>query len=151
MAVGAWTFYPTGKKYIGSADIDLNGATFHMSLFTSASNAATQDGTLTAIGSLSNEVAAANGYAAGGKTITGVTWTISSSASGKYRFNSSAVYWSANAGTIQNIKFAVIWAGASAAVGKLLCKSTLSTSQFTLASGSRLTITPSATGIFELE
>lgn len=150
MAAGAWTFYPTAKKYIGSADIDLNGSTFRMGLYTSASNAATQDGTLTVIGSITNEVSEANGYSSSGKALSGVTWTTGASAT-EYRFNASAVFWSANAGNIANVKFAVIWiTGASAGARKLLCKSTLSTSQFTITTGNRLTITPSANGIFEL-
>lgn len=148
MGVGAWTFYNEAKKYLGSADIDLNGSTFRMSLFTSASNADTA--TLSTIGEITNELTEANGYSSSGKALTGVTWTVGGSPS-QYRFNSSALFWSANGGTISNIKFAVIWiTGASAAARKILCRSQLSTAQFSLAAGNRLTITPSANGIFEL-
>lgn len=147
-AAGAWAFYNEAKKYIGSADIDLNGSSFRMGLYTSASNANTA--TLTVHASVTNEVTEANGYSSSGKAITGVTWTVGASAS-EYRFNSSAVFWSANAGNIANIKFAVIWiTGASAGARKLLVRSQLSTAQFTLTTGNRLTITPSANGIFEL-
>lgn len=144
MAVGAWFFYNKAKKYIGSADIDLNGATFRMTLHTSAASANANDITLSTFASIGNEVASGNGYSSSGKTITGVTWTVGASAK-EYRFNSSAVFWSANGGTIPNIKYAIISTGT-----KLLVCSKLSTSQFTLASGNRLTITPSANGIFEL-
>lgn len=147
-AAGAWTFYNEAKKYIGAAEIDLNGSTFRMSLYTSASNAATA--TLSVISEVTNEVSEANGYSSSGKALSGVTWTVGASAS-EYRFNASATFWSANAGSIANIKFAVIWiTGASAGARKLLVRSQLSTAQFTITAGNRLTITPSANGIFEL-
>lgn len=148
MAAGAWAFYNKAKKYIGSADIDLNGSSFRMSLFTSASNANTA--TLSTIGSVTSEVTEAAGYSSSGKALTGVTWTVGASAS-EYRFNSSALFWSANAGTISGIKFAVIWiTGASAQARKIMVRSQLSTAAFALTAGNRLTITPSANGIFEL-
>lgn len=148
MAAGAWAFYNKAKKYIGSADIDLNGSSFRMSLYTSASNANTA--TLSTIGSVTSEVTEAAGYSSSGKPLTGVTWTMGASAT-EYRFNSSAVFWSANAGTISGIKFAVIWiTGASAQARKIMVRSQLSTASFALTAGNRLTITPSANGIFEL-
>lgn len=144
MAVGAWFFYNKAKKYIGSADIDLNGATFRMTLHTGAASANVNNLALSTFASIGNEVASGNGYSSSGKNITGVTWTVGASAK-EYRFNSSAVFWSGNAGTIPNIKYAVISTGT-----RLLVACQLSTAQFTLASGNRLTITPSANGIFEL-
>jgi hypothetical protein len=148
MAAGAWTFYNEAKGYIGSADIDLDGANFRMTLYTSASNAATA--TLSTLAGLTNEVTEANGYSSSGKALTGVTWAAGASAS-EYRFDCTAVTWTATGGTIPNVKFAVIWkSGASAGARKLVCYSQLSTSQFTLGIGNPLTITPSANGIFEL-
>lgn len=148
MAVGAWTFFNEGKKYLMSGDIDLNSSTFKMTLHTSASNAATA--TLSVYGSVTNEVTEANGYSSSGKSLTGVTWTAGASAS-EFRFDATALIWTATGGSIANVKFAVIWiTGASAGARKLLCKSTLSTSQFTITIGNTLTITPSANGIFEL-
>lgn len=148
MAAGAWTFYNEAKKYLMSGDIDLNSSSFRMTLHTSASNAATN--TLSVYGSVTNEVTEATGYSSSGKALTGVTWTAGASAS-EMRFNSSALVWTATGGNISNIKFAVIWiTGASAGARKLLCRSALSTSQFTLTTGNTLTITPSANGIFEL-
>jgi hypothetical protein len=149
MAAGAWTFYYTAKKYIGSADIDLNGHTFNMSLHTSASNAASV-GNLTVKGSVSNEVSEANGYSSSGKPLTSVTWTTGASTS-EYRFNAAALVWTAAGGNIANVKFAVIWrADGTSANRKLLVESQLSTAQFTITTGNTLTITPSANGIFEL-
>lgn len=142
MAASAWVVYNEAKKYLMQGDIDLNASTLRMTLHTSASNAATA--TLSTIGSVSNEVTEANGYSSSGKALT-YTWTAGASAS-EIRLDATAVIWTATGGTIPNIKYAVI----SVAGGKVLCYSQLTTSQFTLASGSTLTITPSANGIFEL-
>lgn len=146
-AVGAWTFYNEAKKYLMTGDIDLNASTIRMSLFTSASNAATA--TLSTIGSISNEVSEANGYSSSGKALT-YTWSVGASAS-EYRLDATAVIWTATGGNIANIKYAVLWVtGASAGARKLLCRSQLSTSQFTVTQNNTLTITPDALGIFEL-
>lgn len=146
MAVGAWTFYNEFKKYLGSAGVNLSGQ-FRISLYTSASNAATA--TLSVISEVNNEVSEANGYSSSGKALT-ETWATGASAS-EFRFDATAVIWTASGGNIANIKFAVIWAsGASAGARKLVCYSQLSTSQFTVTQNNTLTITPSANGIFEL-
>ncbi len=146
MAVGAWTFYNEFKKYLGKADADLDG-NFRLGLYTSASNAATA--TLSTLSELTNEVTEANGYSSSGKALT-KTWATGASAS-EFRFDATAVIWTATGGNISNVKFAVVWAsGASAGARKLLCYSQLSTAQFTVTTGNTLTITPSANGIFEL-
>lgn len=149
MAVGAWTFYNKARKNLGSGSIPLLSGTFQMSLFTSASNAATA--TLSIISSITSEVTEANGYSSSGKTLAGVTWTAGASA-GQERFSfTPGIFWSANAGSIANIKFAVIWVtGASATARKILVRSQLSTGQFTITAGNRITITPSASGVFNL-
>lgn len=148
MAAGAWVFFNEAKKYLMSGDIDLNSNTFRMGLYTSASNAATA--TLSRHSEVTNEVSEANGYSSSGKALTGITWTAGASAS-EMRFNANALVWTATGGDINNVKYAVIFIeGASANARKLLCRSTLSTSQFNITSGNTLTITPSANGIFEL-
>lgn len=149
MAATAWAVYHRAKKYLLSGGIDLDTDVFRMSLFTSASNAASID-SLSVIGSVTNEVAEANGYSSSGKALSGVTWTAGASAS-EMRFDATARIWSASGGDITGIKYAVIWKeGASAGARKLLCYSQLSAAQFTITSGNTLTVTPSANGIFEL-
>lgn len=146
MAAGAWTFYNEFKRYLGSGDAQLDGQ-FRISLFTSASNAATA--TLSIISEVTNEVTEANGYSSSGKALV-ETWGTGASAS-EVRFDATAVIWTATGGNISNAKFAVIWAsGASAGARKLVCFSQLSTAQFTITTGNTLTVTPSANGIFEL-
>jgi hypothetical protein len=148
MAAGAWTVYNLGKKKIGNTSINLAGTVFRMSLHTSASNANTA--TLGVYNSVTSEVTEANGYSSSGKAMTGEVWTVGASA-GSYKFDADDIFWSANAGTIPNIKFAVIWLSAAASASRhLLCRSQLSTSQFTISSGNRLTIAMNASGILTL-
>ena len=146
MAATAWSFYNSFREYIGNAAFDLDGTStaFYMALHTSAASALVNTKTLSTQASLANEVASGNGYTTGGASVTSRTWA--SVATDKYRFDSTAVIWTATGGAISNIKYAVIYQ----AGGKLVCFSKLSTSQFTLAEDNTLTVTPSASGIFEL-
>jgi hypothetical protein len=146
MAVGAWVIYNEFKKYLGTGAVPLSGQ-FRIGLYTSASNAGTA--TLSIVSEISGEIADGNGYSTSGKALT-ETWATGASAS-EFRFDATAVIWTASGGNIANVKYAVIWAsGASAGARKLVCYSQLSTSQFTVTTGNTLTITPSANGIFEL-
>lgn len=148
MAVGAWTFYNHFKKNLGNTSVNLSGGNFRIGLYTSASNAATL--TLSTKGSVTGEVSEANGYSSSGKALGSKTW-LSGASAGQWRFNAAATVWTGTGGTISNIKYAVIWqSGATAANRKLVCFSQLSTSQFNLTINNTLTITPAATGIFNL-
>ena len=74
-----------------------------------------------------------------------------SASAGVYKFDCDDVTWTATGGTIPNIKFAVIWLSAASANGRhLLCRSTLSTSQFTLSMGNTMTIQMNASGVLTL-
>ena len=139
MAATAWSIYNKAKKSIGNGVILLGTNVFKVMLATSASNASTF--TISTAASVTSEVTAANGYAAGGKSTASPTWTTGASAK-QYEFTGNAVSWKASGGTIPNIKFAIIKNSA----GKLVCWSRLTTSQFTLASGNTLTLTFAATG-----
>lgn len=148
MAAGAWTTYNKARRKIGAAIISLAATVFRLTLHTSASNANTA--TLSAYGSLDNQVTEANGYSSSGKALANETWTVGASA-GQYRFDADDPFWSANGGTIPNIKFAVIWLSAASANGRhLLCRSQLSTSQFTVSAGNRVTIAFASGGILTL-
>ena len=146
MAATAWSFYNSFREYIGNGQFDLDGTSvgFYMALHTSAASANVNTATLSTQASLANEVGSGNGYTTGGASVTSRTWA--SVATDKYRFDSTAVVWTATGGTIANIKYAVIYQSG----GKLVCFSKLTTSQFTLAEDNTLTVTPSASGIFEL-
>ncbi|MGE0363065.1 MAG: hypothetical protein AB7R67_20295 [Vicinamibacterales bacterium] len=148
MAASAWAVYNLAKKKIGNGTISLAATVFRMSLFTSASNFATA--TLGVISSVTNEVSEANGYSSSGKALTGEIWTVGASA-GQYKFDTDDAFWSANGGAISNIKGAVIWlSGASAGGRHLLCRSTLSSSQFAISAGNRLTVQMNVAGVLLL-
>lgn len=146
MAAGAWTFYNIAKKKLMDGTFDLDTNTFRMSLYTSASNAATL--TLSTRTSVTTEVTEQFGYSSSGKPLASITWAVGASAT-EFRWNCAAIVWTAAGGSIASIKYAVIWQSSGVA-DKLLCFSQLSTAQFTVTSGNTLTITPSANGIFEL-
>jgi hypothetical protein len=117
-----------------------------MSLVTSASNFATL--TLSTFASLTNEIADGNGYSTSGKALTSEAWTVGASAK-QYKFDCDDPFWSANGGSISNIKGAVIWiSGASANARHLLAFASLTSSQFNLAAGNRLTVAINASGVF---
>jgi len=150
MATSAWKFYNKFKQYMADGTINLGSDTFNLGLFTSASNAATD--TLSTRSQVTGEVASANGYVLGGKALTGVTWATGASAK-EMRFDATAAIWSASGGSISAAKFGVVYSvtsGASAGLQKLVCRSQLSTSQFSVTTGNTLTVTPSANGVFEL-
>ena len=143
MAATAFKLYNEAKKYIGSADLDLNGATFKLKLCTSASNAETL--TLSTLASVTGEISATGGYAANGKALASVTWTAGANAS-TFAFDAADVIFTASGATLNNIKYAVI--GISG--GKALCWSKLTATQFQLATGNTLTVAFNASGIFTL-
>jgi hypothetical protein len=146
MAAGAWTVYNEAKKYIGSATLNLTTAK-RITLHTSASNAATA--TLSVFSELTSEVTSGNGYSSSGKSLATIAWTVGASA-GQYKFDADDVVWTGTGGSIANIKYAVISNVSGGAAGKVLCNSTLTSSQFTLASGNTLTIAMNASGILTL-
>lgn len=150
MAASAWAFYNLAKEKLMDGTHDLDTDVFRLGLYTSASNAATL--TLSTRGSISSEVLSANGYALGGQTLDSVTWGIGDSA-GERRWDSTAEVFTASGGTIANVKHAVIYnndKGTSAGDRPLLMTSQLSTSQFDITDTNTLTVTPAATGLFEL-
>lgn len=147
MSASAWAVYNEAKKYLGAGTITFPGA-FRITLHTSASNFNTA--TLSQFSELTNEVSEANGYSSSGKALANEAWTVGASA-GQYKFDADDPFWSANGGSISNIKGAVIWqSAASTASRKLLCRSTLTSSQFSLSATNRLTITMNASGILTL-
>ncbi len=147
MAAGAWQVYDLFKLHMAGGLIDLDADIFRVNLYKDTSDAATD--TLTLRSEPTCEVTTANGYTQSGKTFSATTWT--QPAAGTSRFDSTAIFWSANGGTIASIQYAVIWRSAAAVASEfLMAYSTLSTSEFDLTDGNRLTITPSASGIFEL-
>lgn len=143
MAATAWTLYNTAKKYIGNGTIVLGSTALKMKLCTSASNASTF--TLSTFAAVTNEISARGGYAAGGRSLANLQWTVGASAK-QYKFDTDDLVFTASGSSLINVKFAVI--GVSG--GKVLCWSKLSTSQFTITSPNTLTVQMNAAGIFTM-
>jgi hypothetical protein len=147
MAAGAWAVYNLAKKKIGNATLNLASTAFRITLHTSAYNGALTLGVYNSVGS---EVAEGNGYSSSGKALANEIWTVGASA-GQYKFDADDVVWTATGGTIPNIKYAVIWLSAAASANRhLLCRSQLTSSQFTLAQGNTLTLQMNSAGILTL-
>lgn len=148
MAAQSWKVYNLAKKKIGNSSISLASTVFRITLHTSASNAPTL--TLGTYASLNNEVAEGNGYSSSGKALANEVWTVGASAK-QYKFDADDVIWTGTGGAINNIKYAVIWLSAASAGGRhLLAVSSLTSSQFNLASGNTLTVQMASTGILTL-
>jgi hypothetical protein len=148
MAAQAWKFYNLAKKKIGNGTISLASTVMRISLVTSASNFATR--TIGTFASLTNEIADGNGYSTSGKSLTGEVWTVGASAQ-QYKWDADDVVWTGTGGAIANIKGAVIWlSGASAGGRHLVAFASLTSNQFTLASGNTLTVQFNSAGIATL-
>tara|TARA_R100000963_G_C4592035_1_gene68856 strand:+ start:35 stop:493 length:459 start_codon:yes stop_codon:yes gene_type:complete len=151
MAATAWQLYNSAKKYIGDGTITLGAGVFKMVLAQSASNTSTL--TLTTYTQITNEVATAGGYAAGGRSLVPSTaqWTTGASvAQMKFTQTTAGLTFTASGANLVNVKYAIVRNSTSAGGGRLLCFCKLSTAQFTVTTPNTLTIIPAATGIFTL-
>lgn len=150
MAAGKWKVYEAAKKRLADGTFDLDGSTFKIGLYLSTSNANTLSVGTGLKADLTNEHAGANGYTAGGITLTGVTWT---NAAGVITFTSANPVWTASGGSIV-ARFAVIYASGTlnTFVDPLLCVCLLDTTpaDVTATTGNTLTISMNASGIFTL-
>ena len=151
MAASAWQLYNEAKKYIGNGTITLGAGVFKMVLAKAASNASTF--TLSAYSEITNEVAAAGGYATGGRDLVPATaqWTVGASAKQmKFTMSSVGLAFTASGASIVDIKYAILRNSTGTTAGRLLCWCQLSSANFTVASPNTLTVLPAATGIFTL-
>lgn len=147
MAAQAWTFYNEAKKKIGNNVIQLDAGIWRLELLLSNSNASTA--TLSVESELTNEIAVAGGYVAGGRTLGNVAWTISGNPA-SVKWDASDLVFTASGANLSGIKFAVIRNSVAAGSGHLLCWSRLSSSPFSVTSGNTLTIQFATAGVFTL-
>jgi len=151
MAASAWQLYNIAKKYIGNGTITLGAGVFKMVLAKASSNASTF--TISTYAQITNEIATAGGYAAGGKALVPATaqWTTGASAKQlKFTQTTVGLTFTASGASLEDIKFAIIRNSTGSTAGKLLCFCQLSSANFTVTSPNTLTIIPAATGIFTL-
>jgi hypothetical protein len=142
MAASAWRIYNEGKKYLLTADLDLNGAAVRVKLLAGTKSAAVSNYTRSTFASLTHITTNL-----GNAILSLPSILVTAGASAKeIKFDSTAFIFSASGGTVTSIQYAVI--GISG--GKALAWCKLTTSVFSLSSGNTLTITPHASGIFTL-
>ena len=136
---------------VRSGTITLGAGVFKMVLAKAASNASTF--TLSAYSEITNEVAAAGGYATGGRALVPATgqWVQGASAKQhKFTMSSIGLAFTASGASIVDIKYAIIRNSTGTTAGRLLCWCQLSSANFTVASPNTLTVLPATTGIFTL-
>jgi hypothetical protein len=139
MAAGSWTFTNAGRKKLLDGTFDLDTDVFKMALFTSTSNLGASTTTYAGV---TNEVANANGYTTGGKT---VTMTVTGTTT--VTVDCDDQVWTASGGSI-TARFAAIYESA----GDVLCYCLLDSTpaDVTATSGNTLTVAINASGIFTL-
>lgn len=146
MAAGAWVVVNNIKEYIGNKVVNFDTDTFKVILLASTSNIST---TSDAYAAVTNELSTANGYTAGGYTVT-PTWTNSS---GTITFDISDPTWTASGGSI-TARWAAIYDDtvtspvADPIVAYMLLDST--PADVTTTSGNTLTIQIHANGVFQM-
>ena len=144
MAATAWRVYNEAKKYLLTADLDLNAATMRIKLVkgTAAANVSnyTRSTFASITGAPSNMTLAASGQSLTGLAITALN------GSATIKFDATDPVFTASGGDTTSIQYAVI--GVSG--GKALAWCKLSTAAFTVTSGNTLTIQFNANGIFTL-
>jgi hypothetical protein len=147
MSAGAFTVYTKAIQNIGDGSFNLPSDTLVMALLTSAYTPAPNTDALWSDVS-ANEVVTGSGYTAGGVVLSGVTWTISTATN---TLTCTAPTWATFSATF---KYAVIVRRASASLAgtdKLLSYvDGNSGGGSVVVGGGTLTITPNASGIFNV-
>ena len=140
------TIYNSFREYLGDGTIDLDTHVFKVMLVASGytPNAATH----TAKADVTSELSTANGYTAGGATLT-ATWVLSG---GTVTFDATDTVWTASGGSIV-ARYAVIYddtttSPADALVAYILLDTT--PADVTTTTGNTLTLAWNASGILTL-
>jgi len=136
MAAGSWTFTNSGLTALFNGTFDLDSDTFKMALFLSTSNIGASS---TTYAGLTNEVANANGYTTGGKTVT-----VTLSGTTTVTVDCDDQTWTASGGSI-TARYAVIYEVG----GSVLCYCLLDSTpaDVTATDGNPLTVQINASGI----
>lgn len=149
MAAGKWKVYEKAKLNIESGLFSLSGGdVLKMTLHSSASNANTLSGS-EVFADITNELATANGYTAGGKTLTPTL----TNAAGVITFDCDDQVWTASGGSIA-ARFAVIRVSGTKG-GKVdpivaVCLLDTTPADVTATAGNTLTVQINASGCFQL-
>jgi hypothetical protein len=92
------------------------------------------------------EIAAGNGYVAGGVALAGVTWVETGASSGIWQFSCNAFSWTASGGSIAQARYVVIYDDTS--TNKDVVAFLDIGAEVNITTGNSLTITPGASGVF---
>jgi hypothetical protein len=139
MAAGDWTFTNAGRISLLNGTFDLDSDSFKMALFLSTSNIGAAS---TTYAGLTNEVANANGYTTGGKTLV-----MSLTGTTTVTLDCDDQVWTASGGSI-TARFAVIYEVG----GNVLCYCLLDSApaDVTATDGNPLTVQIAASGLLTL-
>ena len=153
MAAGTWKIFTQAKRAIGGGTLNLSGV-FRMCLCKASASANLLAYTNTGIStwaSVGSEIAAQGGYAAQGRSIPAIKWTVGASTKQmKFSYTTAGLVFTASGANLSAIKYAVIRNSVGAGTGLVLCFCTLSTAAFSITSPNTLTVIPAATGVFTL-
>lgn len=148
MAAGPFVLHDNFIDYLGRGVVNLGSDTFRMALCDSSSNVA--DTSVDSFSSVTGELAAANGYAAGGELLSGVTWTESA---GVGAFSCNSVVWTAAGGSV-GARYAVIYdASVSSPVANPVVAHVLlddAPADVVASDGNTLTVEIGGSGVFSL-
>ena len=145
MAASAWRVYNEAKKYLLTADLDINAATMRIKLIKGTAAANVSDYTRSTWASLVGLTAPGNIPGSAVQSLTGLAVTAGASAK-EIKFDATDPVFTASGGTATSIQYAVI--GISG--GKCLAWCKLSTAAFAVTTGNTLTLQFNASGIFTL-
>ena len=118
----------------------------------SASGTITSLSTITIYSSITGEISAVGGYAAGGRAVPAAIWTLGASAlQYKFSYTTGGLVFTASGATLANIRYALIRkSSGSTTSGFPLCYCSLSSANFSITSPNTLTILPASQGVFTL-
>jgi len=151
MGAGNWIVFDMAKAKFFNGGLDLDSDSLKMALFRSAAVLSASSGSIwTTIAA--NEISTTGGYSTHGKALAGCS-VVQGASVGVRKFTHTSRVFTANAGNLTNIKYAVIvdeTKGTSAGDRPLVAFALLSTSPFTVTSGNTLTVAANASGVFDV-
>ena len=143
MAAGAWVVVNAIKERMGNAEINFDTDTFKVRLYTSSSDLSATSDDASAV---TNELSTANGYTAGGASVT-PTWTRST---GTCTFDVSDPSWTASGGSIVARFAAIVDETPTPDRVVAYCLLDSTPADVTTTTGNTLTLQISASGVFTL-
>ena len=140
MAASAWRAYNEAKKYLLTADLDLNAATMRIKLVKGTAAANVSAYTRSTFASITGLPSNTSVKALTDPIVTALA------GSATIKFDATDMVFTASGGDATSVQYAVIGISGGKALG--WCK--LSTAAFSVTSGNTLTIAFNANGIFTL-